>query len=185
MTLAKPPCQERGKPIDHRLPVERGHVGPRLPPYLVQRLWCTRKLHGCVNKGLWLSIGDKYASFAMLYVHVCRGIVIGDHHQAAGHSFQGDVAKCFRFAGEEKHICRGIMPGELLTGAYATEDEVRMGFLQGSTQRPVSDHDKLHRGSTLLHNAVRCDSEPQVFLCCNSSHVEHDEIVLRYTPRTP
>src|SRR5262245_4195852 len=99
VTLVKRPCQERDKPVHHRLPVERGHVGPRLPPYLVQRLWRTRELHGCVNKGLWLSIGGQYASFAMLHVHVCCSIVIGDHHQTAGHSFQGDVAKCFRFAG--------------------------------------------------------------------------------------
>ena len=44
------------------------------------------------------------------------------------------------------------------------ENEIRMGFLQGSTQRPVPYHDKLHRGAELLHGAVRRDGRPRFSL---------------------
>src|SRR5215471_10751432 len=160
MTLDERPCQECDKPVDHTLPVNGGHVGPCLLPYHSQRLWRTSELHCRVNKGLWLSIGHQHACLAMRHVHVGGGIVKGDHCQTAGHGFQRHVAECFRFAGEQKHICRGIVLGELLTCLDPTEDEIRMGFLQGSTQWPIPYYDTPHSSPALLHGAVRRDGEP-------------------------
>src|SRR5215471_5867235 len=36
VTVARRPGQKRGESFDHTLPVDRGHVGPCLLPYLVQ-----------------------------------------------------------------------------------------------------------------------------------------------------
>src|ERR687888_689785 len=119
----------------------------------------------------------------MCHMHMGGGIVIGHHHQAASHGFQRDVAKGFRFAGEQKYVSRSIVPGELFTCLHPTEEEIRMGFLQGSTQWPVPDDNKLHSSTTPLHSAVCRDGEFQVFLWRNPSHGEHDEAALRYTPR--
>src|SRR5262245_6229487 len=60
-----------------------------------------------------------------------------------------------------------------------------MGFLQGSTLRPVPDHNKLRRGMAALHSTIRCDGEGEIFLWCQPPYIEHSEVTVRHTPRAP
>ncbi len=76
-------------------------------------------------------------------VHLGGSIVVRDHGEAACHCFQGDIAKGFGFAGKEEHVCGSEMVSQLLTGAYATKDEMGIFSLQRAASRPVTYDDKL------------------------------------------
>src|SRR5262245_63890199 len=130
------PDQEPLEAFDDVLPSGRLHRGPRPSPHRCDLLGLARELHRRRDEALSVAYRDGHTVDAARDVHAGRGVVIRNHPEAAGHRLQGDVAKRLGLAGEQEHISRGVVRGEVVPRAESGEDEFGLLVPKRRAQRP-------------------------------------------------
>ncbi len=131
------------------------NVLTRLPAYSLDSLRFTNKTASRIDERVGISESNKDASLAASDMKSCAGIIVSDHSQTAGHSFQRYIAKSLGFAGEEKNVAGSIVFGKLLAGLHPRENQFGMFSLQDATQRSVADDDEFNPVAQPSHRAVR------------------------------
>ena len=122
---------------------------------------------------------------AVLTVHdmLARGRVVEGHdRQAACHGLDGDVAERLGDAGEQEHIRRGIVAGQILVGAHAGENMLGVQALHAGTLRSVTDQHEPRPRPALAHRGERRQDQRQVLLRRNAPDVGDDRVAVLHAP---
>jgi hypothetical protein len=168
--------------LHHTRPVHGFHRRPRPAPHGWHPLGHPGQRRGRGDEAAAVAGRHQEPGHAVLDVHVSSGVVVGDNCETARHRLERHVAKRLRLAREQEDVGRGVVGGELVAGAEASEHQIGVRAGEAPAERPVADHHEAQRGVRSLHRAIRRDGQLDVLLGCQASHVQDDQIALARAP---
>ena len=131
-----------------------------------------------------VGVGERHQQAVLVVAHVlaCRGIVVSNRGQAAGHRLDGHVAVGLGQAGVKEDVAGSVVLCQRFARQHPGEDHMRVLLLQFGAGGAVADHHQTRQRIDLAHLLERLDDHMQVLFGRDTADQHHHRYVFVSVP---